>query len=233
MPRFKTSIALISGGLDSAVAAAIAKTESNQVVALSFNYNQRHKVELEAAMKIAERYAVKHVIVPLSLDFISNSALTSKDIAVPENRALDDMLSSIPVTYVPSRNIIFLSIATALADVENADAIYMGINAVDYSGYPDCRPEFVTSFQRMIDKSTRRGVAGASIAIKAPLVMLSKADIIKKGAELNVPFELTHSCYNPSDEGLACGLCDSCLIRRKGFQQAGVADPTRYANLQQ
>ncbi len=213
------AVCLVSGGMDSAVAAAIAKNEGYECYPLSFNYGQRNRKEIEAAKNIAEWLGGKHKIIEINLRQIGGSALTD-DIEVPEKG------EGIPVTYVPARNTIFLSLALAYAEVIDADAIFIGVNAVDYSGYPDCRPEYIEAFQRMADLATKRGVEGRPIKIKAPLLYLSKAEIVKKGYELGVPFEKTWSCYREGEK--ACGKCDSCRLRLKAFKEAGLEDPIEY-----
>ena len=214
------AICLISGGMDSAVAAAIAKHEGHEIYALSFNYHQRNRREIESAKKIAEWLGAKeHKIIDVNFRRIGGSALTD-DIEVPEEA------EGIPVTYVPARNTIFLSFALAYGEVVNADYIYIGVNAVDYSGYPDCRPEYIEAFQRMANLALKRSVEGNPIKIKAPLLYLSKAEIVKRGAMLHVPFEKTWSCYRDSDK--ACGRCPSCKLRLKAFEEAGLRDPIEY-----
>jgi 7-cyano-7-deazaguanine synthase len=227
----KKAVVLFSGGLDSTTILAMAKQEGFRVYALSFSYGQRHAVELEAARKTAEAVGVeKHLVVNLDLKKIGASALTSDDIAVPKDRRDADMADEIPVTYVPARNTIFLSYALAWAEVLESADIFIGVNAIDYSGYPDCRPEYIEAFERMADLATKAGVEGRlKITIRTPLSNLTKAQIIRKGVALGIDYSLTHSCYDPSAEGFACGRCDSCKLRKKGFQEAGVADPTRYA----
>ena len=215
------AVVLLSGGLDSATVAAIARCDGYAVYALSFRYGQRHAVELEAAEKVARSLGVtKHLIIDIDLGKIGGSALTDH-IEVPKNRNVtreDD----IPVTYVPARNTIFLSYALAWAEVLGAWDIFIGANAVDYSGYPDCRPEFMAAFERMANLATKAGVtAGKRITIRTPIIQMSKGEIIKKGLELGVDYGLTHSCYDPGPEGKACQCCDSCLLRKKGFEEAG------------
>ncbi len=217
-------VVLLSGGLDSATTLAIAVEECSEVHALSFDYGQRHSRELESAKRIAEHYGVKHKIIPLDLRSIGGSALTD-DIEVPE-RNLEDIEKEIPVTYVPARNTILLSYALAYAEVIDADRIYIGVNALDYSGYPDCRPEYIRAFQEVARLGTKRGVEGRPIEIRTPLIHMTKAEIIKRGMELGVPYELTWSCYRGGEK--ACGRCDSCLLRLKGFMEAGYEDPLEY-----
>lgn len=225
----KKAVVLLSGGLDSSTALAVAKDEGYDVHAISFNYQQRHRVELEAAKKIAAKEDVKsHRIVEFDLRQFGGSALTS-DIEVPKDRDLEEMVENIPVTYVPGRNTIFLSHALSYAEIIDANAIYTGVNALDYSGYPDCRPEFIEAYQNLVNFATKATTEDKrEIIVKAPLIHLSKVEIIKLGDSLGVDFSLTHSCYDPTDEGLACGVCDSCILRRDGFKEAGIPDPTKY-----
>ncbi|MEM8844845.1 MAG: 7-cyano-7-deazaguanine synthase QueC [Pseudomonadota bacterium] len=218
------AVVLLSGGLDSTTTLAIAKSEGYDCYAMSFRYGQRHTAELYAAERIAKSFEVnEHHIVDLDLSFFDNSALTNPNIEIPTHAA-----EGIPVTYVPARNTIFLSIAMGWAEVLKADAIYIGVNAVDYSGYPDCRPEFIEAFQNMSDIATKSGVEGSRLKIHTPLIQLTKADIIQKGDRLGIDYSQTVSCYQATDDGLACGKCDSCRLRKQGFAEAGVADPTRY-----
>jgi 7-cyano-7-deazaguanine synthase len=221
------AVCLLSGGLDSATCLALAKREGYLCHALSFNYGQRHLIELEAAARVAESLdVVQHLIVPLNLRAFGNSALTA-DIAVPKGRSEAEMDREIPVTYVPARNAIFLSIAMAWAEVLEAEHIFIGVNALDYSGYPDCRPEFISAFEQMANLATKTGVEGRTkLKIHTPLIHLTKAGIVKLGRDLGLNFSLTHSCYDPDEHGRPCGLCDSCLLRRKGFSEAGMIDPT-------
>ncbi len=226
------AVVLLSGGLDSATVLAIAQQEARSITAMSFDYAQRHHCELEAAKAVAAANNVeKHVIMPIDLRMFGGSALTSDAIDVPKHEAdatLDE--SAIPVTYVPARNTVFLSLALALAESISAFDIYMGVNAVDYSGYPDCRPEFIEAFEKLANLATKIGVEGQSIRIHAPLIHQTKSEIIQRGMQLGVDYALTHSCYDPHPEsGAACGACDSCLLRKRGFEEAGVADPTRYS----
>jgi 7-cyano-7-deazaguanine synthase len=225
----KKAVVLFSGGLDSTTCLAVARSEGFAPCALSFEYGQRHKVELEAARRVARAMDVAaHLILPLPLGAIGGSALTA-DIAVPKDRDIAAMEADIPVTYVPARNTIFLSMALGWAEVLCAQDIFIGVNALDYSGYPDCRPEFVRAFETMANLAVKEAVEGRlRIAIHTPLLTLSKAEIVRLGSRLGVDYGLTHSCYDPSPEGLACGRCDSCLLRRKGFDEAGLPDPTRY-----
>jgi 7-cyano-7-deazaguanine synthase len=219
---------LLSGGLDSATCLAVALADGFAPVALSFHYGQRHDHEVDAARALAERAGVEHVVCHIDLHLFGGSALTS-DLPVPKDRDLDQA-DAIPVTYVPARNTIFLAYALALAEVRDAHDIFIGVNAVDYSGYPDCRPEFVAAFEDLANLATRAGVEGTDrIRIRTPLVELGKADIIRLGTGLGVDYAATTSCYDPDDRGRACGRCDSCRLRAAGFHQAGVADPTTYA----
>jgi 7-cyano-7-deazaguanine synthase len=232
MNKIKKAVVLTSGGLDSATAMAIAKSQGFALFSLSFDYGQRHRFELEAARKVsAQLGAGEHLIFPLDLKAFGGSALTA-DIPVPKGRDDSAMKRGIPVTYVPARNTIFLSVAMAWAEVIEAGHIFIGVNAVDYSGYPDCRPEYIAAFEKMANLATKAAVEGAlPIHLHAPLIHMTKAQIIRTGTDLGVDFSLTHSCYDPSADGAACGLCDSCILRRKGFLEAGVADPTAYATL--
>ncbi len=220
------AICLLSGGLDSATCLAVARAEGFECYALSFDYGQRHRVELAAAAKIAESLgAVEHRIARIDLRMFGQSALTG-DVDVPKGRTVQEMAREIPVTYVPARNTIFLSMALAWAEVLEAGDIFIGVNALDYSGYPDCRPEFIAAFETMANLATKAGVQGrARVRIQVPLIAMSKADIVRRGKKLGVNFALTHSCYDPDAGGRACGLCDSCLLRRKGFAEAGLVDP--------
>ncbi|MCE3254791.1 MAG: queC [Rickettsiaceae bacterium] len=224
----KKAVILLSGGLDSATIAAIALKENYQIYALSFDYGQRHKIELESAKKLAKFFQAKeHKIAEIDLRIFGGSALTS-DIKVPKNRAEN---SEIPVTYVPARNTIFLSYALAYAEVIGASDIFIGVNAIDYSGYPDCRPEFISAFEKMANLATADGVGGRGIKIQTPLLNLSKKEIIKTGLDLKVDYSITHSCYDPiviNGEIHACGTCDSCHFRLNGFAENGVKDPCPY-----
>ena len=219
------AICLLSGGLDSATCLALARREGYACYALSFDYGQRHKVELEAAARVARSLgAERHQVVEIGLDKFGGSALTA-DIAVPKARTLDSMSHAIPLTYVPARNTIFLSLALAWAEVLESSDIFIGVNALDYSGYPDCRPEFIEAYERMANLATKAGVEGRTrLRIHTPLIRLSKAEIIRLAAELGVPFALTHSCYDPRPDGSPCGECDACLLRRKGFAEVGIED---------
>jgi 7-cyano-7-deazaguanine synthase len=224
----KTAVVLLSGGLDSATCCAIAKQEGFEVFALSFDYGQRHRVELDAARRVALFFSVKdHLIVPIEAPVFGASSLTSKT-PVPKSRDIDNKDSDIPGTYVPARNTIFLSYALAYAETIGSQDIFIGVNALDYSGYPDCRPEFIAAFETMANLATKAAVEGRKVSIHAPLIALTKAQIIRKGIEFGVDYGITHSCYDPSSDGRACGACDSCLIRKKGFAEAGVKDPTAY-----
>jgi 7-cyano-7-deazaguanine synthase len=220
------AVCLLSGGLDSATCLAYARREGFDCYALSFDYGQRHRIELEAARRIAEALgAADHRVAKIDLRVFGHSALTD-EIEVPKGRDETSMANGIPITYVPARNTIFLSFALAWAEVLEANDIYIGVNALDYSGYPDCRTEFIEAFERMSNLATKTGVEGRTrIQIRTPLIQLSKADIVRLGRELNLPFALTHSCYDPDATGRACGGCDSCLLRAKGFREAGVVDP--------
>jgi len=222
MNSTRNAVVLVSGGMDSAVTLAIAKERGYVCYALSVEYGQRHSSELSAAQSVAARYAVAHKTVRVDLRSIGGSALTD-DIDVPEQGG-----EGIPVTYVPARNTIMLSIALGWAEVLGAQDIFCGVNAVDYSGYPDCRPEFIEAFERLANLATKAGVEGAKLAMHAPLIRLSKADIVRRGRELGVDFSETVSCYQADAEGRACGHCDACRLRALGFSEAGVADPTRY-----
>jgi 7-cyano-7-deazaguanine synthase len=219
------AVCLLSGGLDSSTCLALARRDGYECYALSFDYGQRHRVELQAAARVAQAMgAARHVVARIDLRQIGHSALTA-DVAVPKGRSADDMSHGIPVTYVPARNTIFLSFALAWAEVLEAPDIFIGVNALDYSGYPDCRPEYIAAFESMANLATKAGVEGhLRIRIHAPLIELAKSEIVKLGRELGLDFGLTHSCYDPDAEGRPCGQCDSCLLRRKGFEEAGLAD---------
>jgi 7-cyano-7-deazaguanine synthase len=223
------AVVLLSGGVDSSTTLAIAKKQGFEIYALTFRYGQRHEIEIEAARRIAAQFDVaQHVIALIDLRTFGGSALTD-DIAVPKGRALEDMSGDIPITYVPARNTIFLSFALAWAEVLETGDVFIGVNAVDYSGYVDCRPEYIQAYQRMANLATKAAVEGQqSITIHTPLIHLSKADIIREGKLLGVDFALTRSCYDPSPEGESCGQCDSCLLRLKGFRENGLADPAPY-----
>ncbi|MCZ6679530.1 MAG: 7-cyano-7-deazaguanine synthase QueC [Candidatus Poribacteria bacterium] len=225
----KKAVVLLSGGIDSTTTLAIAQSQDYDVHAISFRYGQRHTAELDCAKRIAEKMGVnKHVIVDIDLRAFGGSALTD-DIDVPKARSDQEIGTGIPVTYVPARNTIFLSFALAWAETLGIDTIFIGINALDYSGYPDCRPEYIEAYQRMANLATKAGVEGnMALNIQTPLISMTKAQIIKTGAELGVDYGLTLSCYDPDDQGRACGACDSCLLRKKGFEDAGIADVTVY-----
>ena len=220
----KTAVVLLSGGLDSMVCAALARESGFETVALTIDYGQRHRVELDSARRIAAGLANRHIVLALDLTAFGGSALTS-DIAVPK----DGVGEGIPVTYVPARNTIFLSLALGLAEASGARDIFIGVNALDYSGYPDCRPEFVAGFERLANLATKAGVEGDGFTIHAPLLDLTKADIAREAQRLGIDAGLSHSCYDPLPDGTHCGKCDACRLRSKGFAEAGVADPTSYA----
>ncbi len=223
------AVCLLSGGLDSATCLGVARCEGFDCYALSFDYGQRHRVELEAADRVARHFAArKHLTARIDLRAFGGSALTA-DIDVPKHDSVDDLGGGIPITYVPARNTIFLSYAMAWAEVLQASDIFIGVNAIDYSGYPDCRPEFIAAFETMANLATKTGVEGTThLRIHTPLAKLDKAGIVKLGAEVGVDFSQTHSCYDPDPDGRSCGNCDSCLLRKKGFREAGVADPLIY-----
>ncbi|HEV8488129.1 MAG TPA: 7-cyano-7-deazaguanine synthase QueC [Blastocatellia bacterium] len=225
----KRAVVLLSGGLDSATGLAIARSEGYDVYAISFRYGQRHSIELESAGLVAKSIGVeRHLIVALDLRAIGGSALTDS-IDVPRDRTPEDLSTGIPVTYVPARNTIFLSFALAWTEALAAQDIFIGVNALDYSGYPDCRPEYIAAFESMANLGTKAGVEGRMrLKIHTPLIAMTKAEIIRTGLKLGVDYSLTHSCYDPTSEGLACGRCDSCLLRLKGFAEAGVPDPVKY-----
>lgn len=219
----KKAVILLSGGLDSATVLAIAKEQGYSCYTMSFDYGQRHRAELQAAERVSRQHAVEHKVIGINLDGIGGSALTDSAIAVPERLG-----EGIPVTYVPARNTVFLSLALGWAEVLGAQDIFIGVNAVDYSGYPDCRPEFIDAFERMANLATKAGVEGSGFSIRAPLQNLSKAEIVKIGVQLGVDYSSTVSCYQADDDGRACRVCDSCRLRAAGFEAAGVEDPTRY-----
>lgn len=225
----KKAIVLLSGGLDSTTTLAIARHEDYDTYCMSFRYGQRHAVELKHAKNIAKAFGVKqHIVVDIDLRTFGGSALTA-DIEVPKDRSDAEMADSIPITYVPARNTIFLSYALAYAEVLGADTIFIGVNALDYSGYPDCRPAYIEAYERMANLATQVGVEGKTqLTIQAPLMYKTKAEIIQIGAALGVDYSLTLSCYDPDTEGKACGGCDSCLLRKRGFKEAGILDPTHY-----
>jgi 7-cyano-7-deazaguanine synthase len=229
MNKIKKAVVLSSGGLDSTTVMAIAKHQGFEIYSLSFFYGQRHAVELDAARKIATVFgAAEHLVINIDLKKIGGSSLTD-DIDVPKARGIRSMSHGIPPTYVPARNTIFLSYALAWAEVLESSDIFIGVNAVDYSGYPDCRPEYIKAFERMANLATKAGVQGATkFKIWTPIIHLSKEKIIQKGVELGIDYALTHSCYDPSPDGLACGRCDSCILRKKGFKDAGIKDPIHY-----
>lgn len=225
----KKAIILLSGGLDSTTTLAIAKREQLQLFTISFDYGQRHSVELEKALIISRLYgAVEHKTIKIDLRQFGGSALTDS-VAVPTHRTGEEMAKGIPITYVPARNTIFLSFALAYAEVTGANDLFIGVNAIDYSGYPDCRPEYIDAFEKMANLATKAGVEGKQrLKIHTPLIHCTKAEIIRKGLDLGVDYSLTHSCYDPDSAGIACGVCDSCLLRLKGFKEAGVSDPLKY-----
>jgi 7-cyano-7-deazaguanine synthase len=229
MPDKPRAVVLVSGGMDSATTLAVARGEGFEPCALTFQYGQRHAAEVEAARCVAQSLgAARHVVVPLDLRAFGGSALTA-DIPVPKDRPLEEIGRGIPVTYVPARNTIFLSFALAWAEVLGANDIFLGVNALDYSGYPDCRPEFLDAYQRMANLATKAWVEGPQrLTLHAPLLRLTKAQIVRRGLELGVDFSLTRTCYDPDPEGAACGRCDACLLRLKGFAEAGVPDPAPY-----
>lgn len=228
MSHNRPAVILLSGGLDSATVLAIAQSEGYELNALSFSYGQRHDREVEAARRVAHRYGVaRHEVATIDLRMFGGSALTS-EIPVPKGRDLHDT-TQVPITYVPARNTIFLSYALAFAEVTGSHDIFIGVNAVDYSGYPDCRPEYILAFQRMANLGTRLGTEGEPINIRAPLISLTKAEIIELGTSLGVDYSMTTSCYDPSRDGHACGFCDACQLRLAGFSVAGLSDPIIYA----
>lgn len=225
----KKAIVLLSGGIDSTTVMAIAREEGFKLYSLSFNYGQRHVFELKSAEKVARSFNVaSHLVIDIDLQKIGGSSLTGH-MDVPKDRKETEIENNIPITYVPARNTIFLSYSLAWAEVLDAADIFIGVNAIDYSGYPDCRPEYIKAFEKMANLATKAGVEGrTSFTIRTPLIKMTKAEIIRHGDRLGVDYSITHSCYDPSPEGLACGGCDSCLFRKKGFLEAGVKDPTRY-----
>lgn len=225
----KKAVILLSGGVDSTTTLAVAQRDGFECYAISFDYGQRHRYELQVSAEIAVRMRVhRHLTVPVDLRGIGGSALTD-NVEVPINRNAEDMAEDIPATYVPARNTIFLSIALGWAEVLGAFDIFFGANAVDYSGYPDCRPEYISAFENLANLATKAGVEGAGqFRVHAPLLLLTKAEIIQTGVTLGVDYQATHSCYAPAEDGAACGRCDSCLLRLKGFEDAGVTDPTTY-----
>ncbi|MGD1990728.1 MAG: 7-cyano-7-deazaguanine synthase QueC [Chromatiales bacterium] len=220
------AVVLLSGGLDSATTLAIARDAGYDCYALSLSYGQRHATELAAAKRVASAIGVsKHLVLPMALDMIGGSALTDHSISVPEKES-----PGIPVTYVPARNTIFLALALGWAEVLEADDLFIGVNALDYSGYPDCRPVFIEAFEQVANLATRRAVEGQRVQIHAPLVQMTKAEIIRRGIALGVDYSITVSCYQADAEGRACGVCDSCRLRKRGFEEAGIGDPTRYTS---
>ncbi|MBW1840654.1 MAG: 7-cyano-7-deazaguanine synthase QueC [Deltaproteobacteria bacterium] len=225
----RKAVVLSSGGLDSTTVMAMAKQDGFDIYSLSFSYGQRHVFELEAARNVADRLdAKRHLVVQINLREFGGSALTDH-FDVPKGRNEQEMTEDIPITYVPARNTIFLSYALAWSEVLGSSDIFIGVNAIDYSGYPDCRPEYIEAFERMANLATKAGVGGiVKTRIRTPLLYMTKAQIVRKGTELGVDYAMTTSCYDPSLEGLACGLCDSCILRKKGFQEAGMPDPTKY-----
>ncbi|MEW6201680.1 MAG: 7-cyano-7-deazaguanine synthase QueC [bacterium] len=228
--KTKKAVVLASGGIDSTTTLAIARSEGYEVYALTIDYGQRHHREVRMAQRAAAALGVeKHLVIPLNLRPIGGSALTSKQ-RVPKNRKLKTQHLDIPTTYVPARNTIFLSLALAWAESLNIYDIFIGVNAIDYSGYPDCRPQYISAFERMANLGTKAGVSGGKFHIHTPLINLTKGEIIKTGIELGVNYSLTHSCYDPDEKGRACGRCDSCLLRLKGFREAGLPDPVTYRN---
>src|ERR1044071_10232319 len=231
MSARKNAVVLLSGGLDSTTVLAIARSEGFAVFAISFSYGQRHSLELESARRVADAMHVeKHLVVEFDLRAIGGSALTD-EIDVPRGRSAEEMTGGVPVTYVPARNTIFLSFALAWAEVLGVQDIFVGVNALDYSGYPDCRPEYIEAFERMANLATKAGIEDRMrLKIHTPLIAMTKAEIIRTGLDLGVDYSLTHSSYDPTPEGLACGACDSCLLRLKGFKEAGASDPLSYAN---
>ena len=228
MASQRPAVVLLSGGLDSTTVLAIAHTQGYALNALTLQYGQRHAIEVEVARHVAEHYRVqRHVILPLDLRQFGGSALTA-DLAVPKDRTADQMGQGIPITYVPARNTIFLALALGWAETLGATDLFIGVNALDYSGYPDCRPEFVAGFERLANLATKAGIEGSRIRVHAPLLHMSKAEIIRRGLDLNVDFAITTSCYDPAADGAACGHCDACLLRLHGFAENGVPDPRRY-----
>jgi 7-cyano-7-deazaguanine synthase len=224
----KRAVVLLSGGLDSTTTLAIAVAEGFDVYGLSFDYRQRHKIELAAARRTAQVLGVReHRVVRIDNHIFGRSALTD-DVAVPKSRTPAEMAKGIPVTYVPARNTIFLSYALAWAESRGLTDIFIGVNALDYSGYPDCRPEFIAAFEKMATLATKSGVEGSRYKVHTPLIKMTKADIIRKAIQLGIDLSLTHSCYDPTPDGRACGLCDSCQLRQKGFREAGLTDPIAY-----
>jgi 7-cyano-7-deazaguanine synthase len=228
------AVVLLSGGLDSATTAAIARTEGFRLFALSIDYGQRHRFELEAARRVAESLGVaRHVVASVALDQFGGSALTDQ-IDVPLDRGDDEISQGIPITYVPARNTVFLALALGYAETVGAADLFIGVNAVDYSGYPDCRPEFIVAFEKLANLATKAGVEKSmNFRLHTPLIHMTKAQIIRRGTELGVDYKLTHSCYGPNNSGVACGRCDACRLRLKGFAEAGLADPITYQSREQ
>lgn len=226
----KPAVVLLSGGLDSATAAAVARCEGYELYALVVDYDQRHRTEVQAARRVAESLGARAcVVVPVDLAHLATSALTSPSVGVPKGRSADEMAAGIPATYVPARNTLFLSLALGYAETLGAADLFMGVNAIDYSGYPDCRPEYIAAFEQLANLATKAGVEGTlKFTIHTPLIRLTKAQIIRLGRELGVDYSLTHSCYDPAPTGRPCGECDACLLRRKGFAEAGCDDPLVY-----
>jgi 7-cyano-7-deazaguanine synthase len=227
----KRAVVLLSGGLDSTTVAAVAKQQRFAVYALSFDYGQKHRIELEFAARVAAAmHVVRHAVVKVDLRAFGGSALTTEDLAVPKHRSAEEMGRGVPVTYVPARNTVFLALALAWAETLQATDIFIGVNALDYSGYPDCRPEFIEAFERMANLATKMGTEdGKRVTIHTPLIALTKRQIVELGVSLGVDYGMTVTCYDPSADGGACGACDACLLRLKGFAEAGVADPARYS----
>ena len=232
MTLTRKAVVLLSGGIDSTTAMAIARSEGYEIYSLSFCYGQRHAVEVEASNKVADALGAReHFVINIDLGKIGGSALTA-DIGVPKDRTEGEIAGEIPVTYVPARNTIFLSYALAWAEVLRASDIFIGVNAVDYSGYPDCRPAYIEAFEKMANLAIKASLEGEiRILIRTPLIHMTKAEIIKKGVQLGVDYSITHSCYDPGPTGKSCGRCDSCLLRKKGFREAGVPDPTEYGSV--
>ncbi|MCA9759077.1 MAG: 7-cyano-7-deazaguanine synthase QueC [Candidatus Eisenbacteria bacterium] len=226
----RKAVALLSGGMDSATTVAIALRDGFEVTALSFSYGQRHSAELAAARAVAKQFGItQHHIVDIDLRAVGGSALTS-DLPVPKSRSAEEMSTDVPITYVPARNTVFLSFGLAWAEVLGADDIFIGVNALDYSGYPDCRPEFISAFEHLANLATRTGVEdnGRRIRIRAPLIAMTKAEIVREGMSLGVDYSLTRTCYDPTEDGLSCGRCDACILRLRGFAECGLEDPAPY-----
>lgn len=231
MPVKPKAVVLLSGGMDSSTTLAIAKHQGFEPYVLTFRYGQKHEIEIEAARRIAGHIGVaQHIVSEIDLRLFGGSALTD-DLEIPKSRKVEEISRGIPITYVPARNTIFLSFALAWAEVLKASDIFIGVNAVDYSGYPDCRPEYIDAYQRMANLATKAGVSGEQkLIIHTPLLYMTKADIIKTGINLGVDYSLTNTCYDPTPEGLACGQCDACILRLRGFSEAGIKDPVEYAS---